>query len=220
MTAITDRIPTPPAAAGGKPSTAPGEPVLARREPFSLSETEFRRLQETDGSVRGYELENGRLVPMPPVYGSQGRAWGRLYRGLANFVEERSLGEVLLDQATYLGPGERRRYFPDIVYLSNEDLGRFDGEQVTGPPTMVCEVANATSWDRDHGEKSRAYFEAGVPWYWIVDLVEGQTKEYRRGGGGYELVSLTPLDQPFRPRLFPGLETVVAPPAAGTSSTG
>src|SRR5947207_13687571 len=111
MATVVDRSSPPPAGDLARPAVLPHAPVLP-------SGSEFRRLQETDGSVRGYELENGRLVPMPPVHGVQGRAWGGLYRRLGNFVEEHSLGEVLLDQATYLGPGEERKYFPDIVYLS------------------------------------------------------------------------------------------------------
>src|SRR5262245_37095613 len=158
MTPIRDRIPTPPAAAGGEPSTTPREPVLVRREPFSLSETEFRRLQETDGSVRGYELENGRLVPMPPVFEPQSSPWGEVYYRLRSYLEQHPLGKVWLDLATCLDPGGTRKYFPDLVYLANEEMQRLSDGRINGPPTMVCEVASTTSWDRDHGEKRHAYF--------------------------------------------------------------
>jgi len=212
MATIVDRRSPPPAEPGSQPAVLLHALALP-------SDAEFRRLQDTDGSVRGYELDSGRLVPMPPVHGVQGRAWGGLYRRLGNFVEEHSLGEVLLDQATYLGPGEERKYFPDIVYLSPEDLYRFDGDKIVGPPTMVCEVTGETSWDRDHGEKRQAYYEAGVPWYWIVDLVEQQVKEFRRGDDDYEPVSFTSLDQPFRPALFPGLAIVICPGSPGGESS-
>src|SRR5207248_2059569 len=190
--------PPPPAESTSQPAVLPHAPVLP-------SEAEFRRLQDTDGSVRGYELDSGRLVPMPPAFEDQSSSWGDVYRRIGNYLEQNPIGKVWLDLATYLDPAGKRRYFPDIVYLANEDLHRLHGKRVNGPPTMICEISGETSWERENVEKRHAYYEAGVPWYWIVDLVHRQTTELRRGDAGYEIVSLTPLDQPFRPALFPGL---------------
>jgi len=178
-------------------------------EPLRISDEEFERLQDTDGSVRGYELEDGRLVPMSPVSGAQSSAWGDFYFYVRQYVDAGKTGKVWLDLATYLDPGGRRRYFPDLVYLASEDLDRYDGNKVVGAPTMVCEVVGESSRERDYEEKMPAYFDAGVEWYWIVDLVERYTREYRRGDAGYELVSSVPFGQPFRPLLFPGLEIVL-----------
>ena len=90
-------------------------------------------------------------------------------------------------------------------------MHRFDGDKIAGPPTMVCEVSGKRSRKRDYGAKMRAYYRFQVPWYWVVDLVEQQVKEYRHGAEGYELVAATPFGQTFRPALFPGLEIVVPP---------
>jgi hypothetical protein len=42
-------------------------------------------------------------------------------------------------------------------------------------------------------------------WYWIADVVEQHTEEYHWTPAGYELISRTPFDGEFQPRLFPGL---------------
>jgi len=105
----------------------------------------------------------------------------------------------------YLDPGERKRYFPDIVYLANDRLHQYDGRVIAGPPTLVVEVTAETSEDRDRGPKMTAYHEVGVPWYWIADVVSRETEEYRWAAAGYDLISQTPFGGEFRPELFPGL---------------
>ena len=141
MATITDRRSPPPAEPGSQPAVLPHAPVLP-------SDAEFRRLQETDGSVRGYEMENGRLVPMPPAFEDQSSSWGDLYYRLRAYLEQNPVGKVWLDLATFLDPAGTKRYFPDILYLSNEDLHRLRDKRVNGPPTMVCEIAGETSWAR------------------------------------------------------------------------
>jgi Uma2 family endonuclease len=172
----------------------------------TLTREEFSALQNLDeGDVRGYEYENGKLIPVPPVYGPQSSAWGDLFNRVQQHVKRRRLGRVWLDLVVYLDPAERKRYFPDIVYLANDRLQQYDGQAINGPPTLVVEVTAERSQERDRETKMKAYHEAGVPWYWIADVVSRQTEEYHWTPTGYELVSQTPFEGKFRPRLFPGL---------------
>src|SRR5689334_15004051 len=107
-------------------------PALTREAFFALQEIE-------KGGVRGYEYEDGKLIPMSPVNGPQSSAWTDLAIELGYHVKHQKLGRTWLDIAVYLDAKGRRRYFPDIVYLSNADLGRYDGEVIVGPPTLVVE---------------------------------------------------------------------------------
>lgn len=75
----------------------------------------------------------------------------------------------------------------------------------------MVEVTTPDSDEAEEGRKKTRYHTAGVPWYWIVNTVRGCTEEYRWSEEGYLSVSETPLDKPFRPSLFPGLEIVAAP---------
>jgi Uma2 family endonuclease len=172
----------------------------------TLTREEFSALQNlAEGDIRGYEYENGRLIPVPPVHGPQSSAWGDLFGEVRQHVKRRHLGRVWPDLVVYLDPEERKRYFPDIVYLANDRLQQYDGQVISGPPTLAVEVTAESSQKRDRETKMKAYHEAGVPWYWIADVVSRQTEEYRWTPTGYELVSQTPFEGKFCPQLFPGL---------------
>jgi Uma2 family endonuclease len=170
----------------------------------TLTREEFFALQDQEGGVRGYEYEDGKLIPVSPVKDPQGTTWHNLAGELRQHVKQSSLGRTWIDLCVYLDPRGRRRYFPDIIYLSNSDLYRYDGEVIIGPPTLVVEVSSKKSRERDRGPKKHAYHAAGIPWYWIVDTVTRQIEEYRWAEGGYELVSQTTFDGVFSPQLFPG----------------
>jgi Uma2 family endonuclease len=139
-----------------------------------------------------------------PVKDPQSTTWHNLASELRQHVRERDLGRTWIDMAVYLDPAGRRRYFPDIVYLSQADMHRYDGELIVGPPTLVVEVSGKKSRQRDRGPKKRAYHAAGVSWYWIVDTVTRQIEEYHWAEGSYELISQTSFESTFAPRLFPG----------------
>lgn len=171
-----------------------------------LTRAEFLALQNPeDGEVRGYEYEDGTLIPMPPVRGPQSSAWTDLANRLYAHVERKKLGRVWIDLEVDLDVNGRRRYFPDVVFLANDVLNRYDGEVIVGAPTLVVEVTAESSQERDRDTKMNAYHQAGVPWYWIADVMTRQIEEYRWTADGYELVSQISFDGPFRPRLFPRL---------------
>lgn len=59
-------------------------------------------------------------------------------------------------------------------------------------PDWVCEVLSGSTRGRDEEEgiKWRAYHEAGVGYYWIVDLSREQLTVYRRGEHRYEPIEV------------------------------
>jgi Uma2 family endonuclease len=57
----------------------------------------------------------------------------------------------------------------------------------------------------DRKTKFIAYAKHGIPWYWIVDLKARVLDEYELVHGKYTNVVKAPFDEPFKPRLFPGL---------------
>jgi Uma2 family endonuclease len=174
-----------------------------------LSHEEFRALQDPpdEEDVRGYEYDNGRLIPVPPVNGPQSRAWVDLSSRLHRHVGQGALGEIWIDMAVYLDPQGRRRVFPEIVYLAAGQLHQYDpeSEAIVGPPTLVVEVTAAASQVRDRKTKMSAYHEARVPWYWIADVLSRQTEEYQWSREGYRLVSRIAFEGELRPQLFPEL---------------
>ena len=152
---------------------------------------------------RGYEFDERELIFMAALDPGQGRVTVEFGRQLANHVREHRLGEVFADSFTDFG--RRRWYYPDLAYLSHDDLQRFDGKRLPVPSTLFIEMSIKSSWDRDRNRKRKVYHDAGVPWYWIVDLVNEEILEYRWRPEEYELVSSTGLYEPFSPQLHPGL---------------
>jgi Uma2 family endonuclease len=172
-----------------------------------LNQDEFMALQ-AEGP--GVEFVHGRLVPLMPVDGVQGEAWGEVWTQVHLHVKARKLGTIRPDTLTYLDGKGDLRYFPDIAFLASDGAGQFDGKKFIGPPTLVVEVTSPESDKREETEKKENYFRFGVRWYWIVNTVTGCTEEYRAGADDYHLVSTTPFTAAFRPELFPGLEITIS----------
>jgi len=176
---------------------------------LALQEAARRRLEETPPgapAIRGWELIEGRLWPMSPVDVSQSRVTFRLILILGAHVERIPGAELLPDVLTYLDAAGASRVYPDLVYLGPDSRARIVGRHVEGPATLIVEVTVPEGLERDTLTKKAAYHRAGVEWYWIVNLVSGAVEEYRWAEQAYELVSQSPLTEPFRPALFPGME--------------
>jgi Uma2 family endonuclease len=66
---------------------------------------------------------------------------------------------------------------PDVVVVPGDELDYFDDHP--GSPALLVEVAE-TSLYYDRGRKGSAYARAGLPDYWIVNLVDWRIEVYRR----------------------------------------
>ncbi len=72
---------------------------------------------------------------------------------------------------------------PQKINLGEKHLGVY-----VASPDWVCEVLSPSTKSRDveDGQKWRAYHEAGVGHYWLVDLDREQLTVYQRGEVSYE----------------------------------
>ena len=66
---------------------------------------------------------------------------------------------------------------PDVVVVPGSELDYFDDHPAR--PALLVEVAE-TSLYYDRGRKASAYARAGLPDYWIVNLVDWRIEVYRR----------------------------------------
>jgi len=101
-------------------------------------------------------------------------------------------------------------YFaPDLVVVRRD--GRKDHRKLLEPPVLVVEVASPATRLRDVGLKRRAYEDAGLPWYWVVEpkapsvsverLVDGRFVAAGRAEGDVRLS----LDEPFAVEVSPAV---------------
>jgi Uma2 family endonuclease len=70
-------------------------------------------------------------------------------------------------------PGFSRR--PDLIILDRGEVERVDAEGGilrASAVHVVVEIVSPTSWRIDNVDKRGEYADAGIPWYWIIDLGE------------------------------------------------
>lgn len=181
MAVVTDRSPTLP----------------------KMTLEEFRALPE---GPPDYEFEKGEVIPLPRPHGQHQRVLKRLLGLLDRHVSFNRLGEVWPEVDVELSA--HRSYVPDLCYLSREHQEAYSEEdgKIHGAPDLVVEIVSRSSASRDRLRKMTGYFEAGVPWYWLVDSHDLGIEEYRATPQGYLRTASVEAGDTFRPGLFPGLE--------------
>ena len=90
---------------------------------------------------------------------------------------------------------------PDVVVIRGDTRQYADRHPGPGDVALVVEVADATL-KRDQETKKRLYAAAGIPIYWIVNLIENRCEVYTTPSG--------PVEQPdYRQRMDYGLSDTV-----------
>jgi Uma2 family endonuclease len=184
MAAVSERVPAP-----------------APRMKMTLEQ--FRALPE---GPPDYEFEEGEVIPLPRPHGQHQYIMTELLGVVWPHVKRHRLGRVWPEIDVEL-PNDRS-YVPDLCYLSTErgDYYSEDDGKIHGAPDLVVEIASPSTASRDRVRKFNAYFEAGVPWYWIVDPQTLEIEEYQAMPQGYLRTASVEAGDTFRPGLFPGLE--------------
>jgi Uma2 family endonuclease len=165
------------------------------------TQEEFHRLPE---GPPYYELDDGELIEMVRPRGRHQKIVGKLFAVLSPYVEQNRLGDVWPEVEVDLSL--TRTYVPDLSYLHTANLHRFANDIVIdGPPDLVVEVTSPGTAGRDKSRKLRAYYLAGVPWYWLVETDSLVIYEYRHTEEGYLLAQIIEPFEAFTPGIFPGL---------------
>ena len=140
-------------------------------QPLRMTFEEF--LAWIDEDTRA-EWVDGEVIEFMPT----GKRHIRLVRFLitliANYVELRGLGEVLVEPFQFWTRPGRALRRPDVAVLLTAHMDRFTPAAMEGAPDLVVEVISEDSEDRDRDDKRREYAAAGVPEYWIVEGREGR----------------------------------------------
>ena len=105
-------------------------------------------------------------------------------------------------------PGWHSEPEPDLLIISNPNPDAY-GEEGTNP-LLIVEVAE-TSLHYDRTVKASLYAEAGVPEYWIVNLVDDVLEVYRQPSRqSYESKAILAPGSRITPQAWPDLEIEVA----------
>jgi Uma2 family endonuclease len=119
--------------------------------------------------------------------------------GIRLWIRTLQLGHYYGDGLTYSSLDAEFTTVPDGIFVSHETLktGKVQRKKgirstaITGSPDMVLEVVSRSSVDKDVNELKVAYFEAGIPEYWLIDsrLDEPTLQILRRGKTKYRAVA-------------------------------
>lgn len=84
------------------------------------------------------------------------------------FVKKHQIGKVY-DAPYDVVLGENNVFFPDIMFVSNENSKIITEKNITGAPDLIIEILSPATGYYDLTEKKEIYAEFGVKEYWIVD---------------------------------------------------
>jgi Uma2 family endonuclease len=126
-----------------------------------------------------------------------------LSKGLGMFVEYKTSGK-LLAAPFKIKLNEDYGPEPDLIYISENNMGRLKKNFFEGAPDLVIEIVSPESFQRDRGAKFLAYETAGVPEYWLINPWRKQAEFYQLDGEGYyQLQSL--VDGRYHSHILAGL---------------
>ena len=157
------------------------------------------------------EWVGGEILMTSPASLPHQNLSGFLYDIVGFWVRGHDLGVVILPpfQMHLLPPVNRGRE-PDLIFLAKHHLERLRHNNLEGPADLVVEITSPESLQRDRREKLREYEQAGIPEYWLFDILAHQATFYELGADGR--YGAAPLDATgaYVSRVLRGLQLPVA----------
>ncbi|WP_370944874.1 Uma2 family endonuclease [Amycolatopsis sp. cg5] len=140
-----------------------------------LTIEEYSALGEPDSGFS--ELVEGRLLMSPSPRPRHNNAMGKLYVQILPQLPPHLTAiqdiDVDLELVPTTDPGFSRR--PDLVVVEREAFAKADEEDRmlrAAEVVVVIEIVSPGSQRTDHVTKHGEYADAGIPFYWIVDITD------------------------------------------------
>ena len=118
----------------------------------------------------------------PEAMYSHGRPKVELIVVVGQLVKQLSAGDIFTDRMRISSVSGNVSAEPDLVFVSNESVesGRVkltpkaagkeeDFIEIEGPPDLIAEVVSDSSVTKDTKRLPKAYFDAGVREFWLID---------------------------------------------------
>ncbi len=150
------------------------------------------------------EFENGRLIPMASASYRHNDIMAVLYYNIRRYGRQRRAGTALLEVDVALPTG--MGFIPDVTFIRTEHTEQLltPKGKVEGVPDLVVEVISPSTRTRDTVHKLRAYHEAGVRWYWLIDSETLTIYEYQHTPEGYLLRTTAEAGEVFESKALEG----------------
>ena len=153
-----------------------------------------------------YELLDGELLLTPAPNLKHQRLQLRLGMRLAQFIEERGLGELFFAPCDVV-LSDTDVVQPDLLFVSRERRHLLsNGDNVQGAPDLVVEILSPATAERDRGYKRSLYARHGVKEYWVVDPVAETVSILLTRGGALAVAHTFGRNETLRSPLLAGFE--------------
>jgi Uma2 family endonuclease len=130
------------------------------------------------------EWVEGEVVLMTPVSRKHQELVGFLLNVIGVLVNARKLGKVFFEPFQMKTGRELPGRAPDILFLSNQNLGRLKDQYLDGPADLVIEIVSPGSRARDRKQKFKEYQAGEVREYWILDPERKSAEFYQLDKAG------------------------------------
>lgn len=168
---------------------------------------EYHRMAEAGifGADERVELLEGKIIWMIAKGTAHRSAVGRTDKLLQNRLGNRAW--VSIQDPIQLN--ERSEPEPDIAVVKVDPLDYADHHPTPSEVYLIIEVANS-SLKLDCETKAKAYSQAGITDYWVLDVTSRQLHVFREPSQeGYENQVILAEDATISPLEFPDLQIVV-----------
>jgi Uma2 family endonuclease len=143
----------------------------------------FDFVHRPENAGRWFELEQGKVVEMPPPGLRHGVVCGNLAMILNLYVRQRRQGYVVSNDAGVIlqrGPDTVRG--PDIAYFEvSQRLGELNPKFAEEIPTLVVEVWSPSDRPGKMKRRIKGYLHAGIKMVWLIDPEERDVTVSRPG---------------------------------------
>lgn len=156
------------------------------------------------------ELVDGELLQKAAPSMDHGRAQAKVVTQLGFRFDRRPGGRfpggwwIASEVDVQLGANGFR---PDLCGWRRERVPVLPKERpVAVRPDWICEIVSGSNASHDRVIKMRAYHQAGVPHYWLVDPVDRTLVVMRHAEGGYLNVLAATAEENIRAEPFEAIE--------------
>jgi Uma2 family endonuclease len=164
-----------------------------------------------------FELIDGECIPVVQITRSV-RISGRLFRYLANYVDEHQLGEVFIEAPFVMKPQKqwvKGSRVPDVLFIRADRLKALAESDPTWElspiplvPDLVVEVLSPTDSLAAAIQKAQTYLNDGATLIWIID--PDRRAVYVFTTSGAKPIPMSEEDQLTGGEVIPGFEILVA----------
>lgn len=127
----------------------------------------FEQFEKYPDDGNKHELLNGEHIILPPPKFNHSRIQHNLLDALRPYVRQRQLGDVMMEVAFRLSPGNCLQ--PDVSFVRSVQIKNVaPGAYLEGAPALAIEVASDSNTAAQLDLKMELYFAHGAQEVWIV----------------------------------------------------